>query len=384
MYVLFSTSRLTKAAAALVVLSTTTGSAEAKPSDKYLDFEDINHSPYSTINYFDKNKTTALEAFLFLQDNREKILSSPLSFLEAQGYSLLSSKVNHELMKAFGNVPFLANTSLNLSFASGSSPAVSFNSLLSLKTFKGSEPGLLNGIVFSQLRYEKAYKKEGATLNTGLGTRFKINKDTVLGLNGFWDYRIMKSYSSHSRFGLGAEIWHKHFDIVNNWYFSGTKTKTISDNSTETVYERVVPGWDAKLTYRFAADSNISTYLRGFHWDYYSTSDNSGIALGVNWQAQPNLNINFDVSNEIPSHITYAATNLNDNIYARVGFSWTFNKVKNVSKSALVPNTQSLMTRPVDRKYQVKLERYSVSKSSSSSNSSNPSSFNVKVSASGN
>ena len=194
----------------------------------------------------------------------------------------------------------------------------------------------------------------------------------------------MKSYSSHSRFGLGAEIWHKHFDIVNNWYFSGTKTKIISDNSTETVYERVVPGWDAKLTYRFAADSNVSTYLRGFHWDYYSTSDNSGIALGVNWQAQPNLNINFDVSNEIPSHITYAATNLNDNIYARVGFSWTFNKVKNVSKSALVPNTQSLMTRPVDRKYQVKLERYSVSKSSSSSNSSNPSSFNVRVSASGN
>ena len=116
---MFSTSRLTKAAAALVVLSTTTGSAEAKPSDKYLDFEDIDHSPHSTINYFDKNKTTALEAFLFLQDNSEKILSSPLSFLEAQGYSLLSSKVNHELMKAFGNVPFFANTSLILSLLPG-------------------------------------------------------------------------------------------------------------------------------------------------------------------------------------------------------------------------------------------------------------------------
>ena len=193
----------------------------------------------------------------------------------------------------------------------------------------------------------------------------------------------MTSYSSHSRFGLGAEVWHKNFDVVNNWYFAGTKTKTISDTSTETVYERVVPGWDVKLTYRFAADSKLSTYVRGFRWDYHSTSDNSGIALGINWQALPALNINFDVSNEIPSHITYSKSNLGDNIYARIGFSWILNKVRNAPAEIHIPNTKDLMTRAVDRKYQVKLERYSVSKSSSNS-SSNPSSFNVRVSASGN
>ena len=378
-----STSSLTKVAAALVVLSTTTGTAEAKPSDKYLDFESVDHRPYSTINYFDKNKAIELESFLFLLDNRENILSSPARFFEAQGYSFLTSRVNNEIMKAFGKVPFLANTSLNVSFASGASPAISLNSLLALKTFEGSNPNLLNGIIFSQHRFEKAYEKDGSTLNTGLGARFKVDNNTVFGVNGFWDYRIMTSYSSHSRFGLGAEIWHKNFDVVNNWYFAGTKTKTISDTSAETVYERIVPGWDVKLTYRFAAESKLSTYVRGFRWDYHSTSDNSGIALGINWQALPELNINFDVSNEIPSHITYSKSNLGDNIYARVGFSWTFNTVRNKSNAIHIPNTKSLMSRPVDRKYQVKLERYSISKSSSNS-SSNPSNFNVKVSASGN
>ena len=377
-------SRLIKATAALAALSTTTCSVGAEPNNKYLDFKDFGHSSLSKVNYSSKSKSAALEAFLFLQENAEQILSSPLDFFEAQGYDFLSSKVNHEIIRALRKVPFWASTSLNVSFASGASPAISLNSLLSLKTFKGSNPGSLKGIIFSQHRFERAYKKDGSTLNTGLGARFEVNKDTVFGVNGFWDYRIMTSYSSHSRFGLGAEIWHKNFDIVNNWYFPGTKTKTISDSSTETVYERVVPGWDAKLTFSLGADSQISTYVRGFRWDYHLTSDNSGIALGMNWQALPDLNINFDVSNEIPSHITYAKTNLGENIYARVSFIWAFDRIKNSPNATLAPSALSSMTRPVDRKYQVKLERYSVSKETSSSSSSSPSSFNVKVSASGN
>ena len=377
-------SRLIKATAALAALSTTTCSVGAEPNNKYLDFKDFGHSSLSKVNYSSKSKSAALEAFLFLQENAEQILSSPLDFFEAQGYDFLSSKVNHEIIRALRKVPFWASTSLNVSFASGASPAISLNSLLSLKTFKGSNPGSLKGIIFSQHRFERAYKKDGSTLNTGLGARFEVNKDTVFGVNGFWDYRIMTSYSSHSRFGLGAEIWHKNFDIVNNWYFPGTKTKTISDSSTETVYERVVPGWDAKLTFSLGSDSQISTYIRGFRWDYHSKSDNSGIALGINWQALPDLNINFDVSNEIPSHITYAKPNLGENIYARVSFAWTFDRIKNSPNATLAPSALSSMTRPVDRKYQVKLERYSVAKETSSSSSSSPSSFNVKVSASGN
>ena len=380
---MLSTTRLLKTAAALAALSATTCSVAAEPIDQNLDVKTFDHGSYSKTNYFSKNDNTALSVFMFLQDNREKIFSSPVDFLEAQGYSFLSSRVNHEIIKAFEKVPFLANTSVDVNFASGASPAVSINSLLALKTFKGGNPDLLNGIIFSQHRFEKSYKKDGSTLNTGLGARFKVKNNTVVGVNGFWDYRIMTSYSSHSRFGLGAEVWHKNFDVVNNWYFAGTKTKTISDTSTETVYERVVPGWDVKLTYRFAADSKLSTYVRGFRWDYHSTSDNSGIALGINWQALPALNINFDVSNEIPSHITYSKSNLGDNIYARIGFSWILNKVRNAPAEIHIPNTKDLMTRAVDRKYQVKLERYSVSKSSSNS-SSNPSSFNVRVSASGN
>lgn len=368
-----------KTAFAVITLSATTSSVNAEPSKKDVNFETFNTNTTEKAN--DLNNSV-LETFLFLQDNRESILASPAEFIEAQGYSWLTSKTNEEIRKVFSSVPLFANTSLNLNFASGASPSLSLNSLLSLKTFKGENSDLLNGIIFSQHRFEKANKKDGSTLNTGLGARLRVSDDTVVGLNSFWDYRIMTDYSSHSRFGLGSEVWHKNFDLINNWYFAGTKTKMISDNSVETVYERVVPGWDVKLAYRFPAEYKLSTYIRGFRWDYYSTSDNSGLALGLNWQASPGLNINFDISNEIPAHITYSRSNLGDNIYARIGFNWTFNKVNDAPQIRSAPNTTSLMTRPVDRSYQVKLERYS--KIKSSSNSSNPSSFSVKVSASGN
>ena len=181
------------------MLSATTCSAGAEPSDNNLDTNTFEYDLYSKTNYFDENDNAVLEAFMFLQDNREQIFSSPVEFLEDQGYSFLSSRVNHEIMRAFGKVPFLANTSLNLSFASGAAPAISLNSLLALKTFKGSNPALLNGIIFSQHRFEKAYKKDGSTINNGLGARFKVNINTVLGVNGFWDYRIMTSYTSHKQ-----------------------------------------------------------------------------------------------------------------------------------------------------------------------------------------
>ena len=98
----------------------------------------------------------------------------------------------------------------------------------------------------------------------------------------------------------------------------------------------------------------------------------------MNWEPSPGLNVNFDVSNEIPSHITYARSNLTENIYARVNFTWFFNKSNFASYDRKAPNTIGLMTRPVQRKYQVKLERYS------RDSSDNPSSFSVRVSATGN
>ena len=351
---------------------------KASPDDYLIEFGRAKSFPISQQdNHRSNGDKFALDAFLYLQDNKDPLISSPVDFLEKVGLNLLSARANQEIRKAFAQVPLLANTSLNIDFASGAAPSIGLNSLLSLKAFRGDQEGLLNGIIFSQHRFEKANKKDGSTINNGIGARFKIHKDTVLGINGFWDYRLMTEYSSHSRFGLGSELWHKNFEFTNNWYIAGTKTKKIKDTSAETVYERVVPGWDVKFAYRFPKANNLSTYIRGFRWDYHSTSDNSGVALGVNWEPSPGLNVNFDISNEIPSHITYARSNLGENIYARVNFTWFFNKSKSASYDLNAPNTIGLMTRPVQRNYQVKLERYS-------SGDKNPSSFNVRVSASGN
>lgn len=353
----------------------------ASPDDYLIEFGRPKSFPISQQdNHRSNGDKFAHDAFLYLQDNKDSLISSPVDFLEKVGLNLLSARANQEIRKAFAQVPLLANTSLNIDFASGAAPSISLNSLLSLKAFRGDQEGLLNGIIFSQHRFEKANKKDGSTINNGIGARFKIHKDTVIGINGFWDYRLMTEYSSHSRFGLGSELWHNNFEFTNNWYFAGTKTKKIEETSTETVYERVVPGWDVKFAYRFPTANNLSTYIRGFRWDYHSTSDNSGVALGLNWEPSPGLNVNFDVSNEIPSHITYARSNLTENIYARVNFTWFFNKSNFASYDRKAPNTIGLMTRPVQRKYQVKLERYSRDRNSSD----NPSSFSVRVSATGN
>lgn len=359
-----------------------TSPVSAGPGDHFFDFDRPKSLPISQLNnFYSDGDKAALEAFLYLYDKKDSLISSPVDFVEKAGFNLLSARANQEIRKAFAQVPLLANTSLNIDFASGAAPSISLNSLLSLKAFRGDEEGLLNGIVFSQHRFEKANKKDGSTINNGIGARFKIYKDTVLGINGFWDYRIMTEYSSHSRFGLGTELWHNNFEFTNNWYIAGTKTKKIKETSSETLYERVIPGWDVKFAYRFPTANNFSTYIRGFRWDYHSTSDNSGVALGLDWEPSPGLSINFDISNEIPSHITYARSNLSENIYARVNFTWFFNKSNFASDDRKAPNTIGLMTRPVQRKYQVKLERYSRSKTAASNN---PSSFSVRVSASGN
>ena len=66
--------------------------------------------------------------------------------------------------------------------------------------------------------------------------------------------------------------------------FAGTGRKTISQTSSTTTYERVVPGWDVELGYRLPDYPQLAFAVRAFRWDFVSRTDNSGIEGSVNWR----------------------------------------------------------------------------------------------------
>ena len=76
----------------------------------------------------------------------------------------------------------------------------------------------------------------------------------------------MTDYSdAHSRLGLGGEYIRKGLELRNNWYLSLTDEKRISVDGT--LYkERVVPGWDAEIGYRFPQMPQLAVFVKAFNF----------------------------------------------------------------------------------------------------------------------
>ena len=121
-------------------------------------------------------------------------------------------------------------------------------------------------------------------------------------------------------------------------------------------FERVVPGWDAELSYRLPNYPELAFSIRAFRWDYISRADNKGVEGSVNWQATPNWNFKFSASNEFPTSPSYSPSN--DDIFVSLKATYTFNKVIFKRKDYDSINS-TRMVQPVKRRYDVLLERYS-------------------------
>ena len=141
-------------------------------------------------------------------------------------------------------------------------------------------------------------------VNLGLGSRYRLGDEAMVGVNGFWDLRTTNYSTAYTRWGIGAEGFWKSFELRNNWYINGSADKDITINNIDYV-ERVVPGWDVELGYRIPSYPQLAMFVRGFNWDYTGYhSDNSGLEGSVNWQATPHANLELWVSNEIPAYPT--------------------------------------------------------------------------------
>lgn len=290
-----------------------------------------------------------------------QILSNPKEYLFNKttkwAISEATSAINHQFKK----IPFLTQTTIGMDQTTGSAGSFYLDSFMKLATLGKDQEGAPKGLIFSQARWTGAWGLSGSTINTGIGTRYRIGNDAMIGVNGFWDYRMVEYASSYSRFGVGIEGFWKSLELRNNYYISGTGTKTISETPTTITYERVVPGWDVELGYRFSQYPQLYLYVKGFLWDYVSRQDNTGIGGGVNWQATPNVNLEASVSNEIPAYLTYSPSGNNSDFFVSLKLKYTFNRVEYAPRQYR-QNIITNMTQPVRRRYDVLLERYSASK----------------------
>lgn len=309
-------------------------------------------------NFFE---AVVMGATTLVANDGEEIARDPYTYFKSKGSSWAITQATAAANKQIQKIPFLAQTSIGMDQETGSAGSFYIDSFLKLSEIGADSEGDPLGIVFGQARWKAAWGVSGSTINTGIGTRYRIGNDSMLGVNGFWDYRIVQYATSHSRFGVGVEAFHKDFELRNNWYIAGTGTKVIAETATTITYERVVPGWDVELGYRLPDYPQLAIYLKGFRWNYVSRNDNTGLGGGVNWQATPHINLEVAASQEIPAYLTYAPPTDNNNIFVNFKIKYTFNKI-DLKKRDYRQINVARMVEPVRRRYDVLLERFTKNK----------------------
>ena len=320
-----------------------------------------------------------MDAATLFAAEHDQMISDPRTWAQNKATYWALAAGNRTINAAIKKIPFFAQTTVGVNWDSRSEPSLYLDSFMKLATLGKDTVGDPKGIVFSQVRYSGALNTNGSTLNTGLGARYRIGNDAMIGVNGFWDYRIVNYTSPYSKIGIGLEGFWKDLEMHTNGYISGSQTRTISDTSTSTTYERVVPGWDLGLAYRLPNYPQLAFFVKGFVWDYYSRTDNTGVGGGANWQMNPHMNLEASVSNEVPAYLTTSPSTNNDSVYASLRFKYTFQPVE-FGKRDYKKTMLTDMTQPVRRRYEVLLERYTINKGSNSS-PSNSTPYRIIVSS---
>ena len=270
--------------------------------------------------------------------------------------NLASSEISDYATKTIQKFPFVLGVSFNIDLRTEGTTNIGGDVLFKIADFGLKDDKSRDGLAFLHTKYIGSLSN-GSTWNAGLGLRHLIGEELLAGINSYWDYRTTNYSTSYSRFGLGGELMWKTFSLANNWYMAGTGTKNITLSGTE-YYERVVPGWDIELGYRLPSDPRVAFFARGFRWDYRERNDNTGIQAKVSYQMTPHVRVDSWISNEIPANPTQPNGDLaNGDVVFGLNFTLTLNPViyePNDTKQIL----QQEMVNPVNRRYDVLLERW--------------------------
>jgi len=310
--------------------------------------------------YIIKGATYATKFVPLMNDGAEgseytSIMANDLNrLLVDAGFDFVNSTANSQIR----NIPFFAQTSINISGGTESDTSFSVNSLMKLGELAKDDEGDIKTLAFSQARFSTGTNADGSTTNLGLGVRHRPNDVSMIGANAFWDHRMTSYSDAHSRLGLGGEYFWKDFEFRNNWYMSITDEKNVTIKGVS-YKERVVPGWDVEVGYRLPNNPELAFFVRGFNWDYKNTQDNSGLEGSISWQATPYVGLEAYVSNEISAASTTVNTSLpgTDETFFGLRMNITGSPVK-FEKANYKKNMITQMIQPVKRKYDVLLERH--------------------------
>ena len=271
--------------------------------------------------------------------------------------SKATKKLTQETSDFLESFPFILNASLDLNISLDSDTTYGLSAIYNLSSTAFDDyPDLNKSILFGQTKV-LGTTSSGSTWNIGIGGRKILSDTTMAGFNTFWDYRITPYDVSHSRFGIGGELFWKDLELRNNWYIAGTGPQDVTINSQNYV-ERVVPGWDFEIGYRLESLPELAIFARAFRWDYQYGSDNSGLELSANYQATPYINIEAYTSNEIPAYPSISKENLNyDQWLLGLRFKFSLRPTYFKNNATYKEKFQTLMKQPVRRRYDVLLER---------------------------
>ena len=146
--------------------------------------------------------------------------------------NLASNSLSNYATKTIQKYPFVLGASVNFDIRTEGTTNIGGDVLFKIADFGLRDDKSRDGLAFLHTKYTGSLSND-STYNAGLGLRHLVGEELLAGVNGYWDYRTTNYSTSHSRFGLGGELFWKTLSLTNNWYIAGTGTKTISTNNTD-------------------------------------------------------------------------------------------------------------------------------------------------------
>ncbi len=201
--------------------------------------------------------------------------------------------------------------------------------------------------------------KDGTfTYNLGLGYRWLLGEDLLLGINLFGDYQ---DRYEHGRAGLGFEAIGQVWELRTNGYFGITSKRVVEESATTTVYERVADGWDFEIGAPVPYLPWLKVYGSGFWYDFENFSDRKGWRLRVEAKLSDAVLWEFYTWDDNKGEQEYGT---------RLRCRLTFDKPSDLVKGLKISrhpfehrDLRCEMLKPVERNYEIVVEKWSESAS---------------------
>lgn len=146
-------------------------------------------------------------------------------------------------------------------------------------------------VFFTQMRLSERSLRP--IYNAGLGARWLLNTDFLLGINSFYDYQDLHR---HSRTGVGFELFNSDgVEARLNTYFRVSRKRLVADTGTAEHFEKVANGLDGELGGPLPYTPFFRLYGGGYWYDFDTFKNKYGWKLRFEYNPLPYSRLNFEI-----------------------------------------------------------------------------------------